>query len=267
MNDRSNMHLVIDDLSCQVRDTRISQAVRVFERSCNGAVKVYSVSLLCAELEASMEGLLENCDPQKTVMVFPGEGAETVKAVLSNKLRNQFRTISVAAKRMKDAKSSEIIGIDLPWPREKFDEVTETEKISTVIVFDDVIDSGATLQAVNKKLIYSNASWYAGALIIFCPLPYAEHEPYVYSVEGYEKVFASVILQRGGNQVPLNSLSSFVEGGEKCEKLVEHMLRQFVGPQDRDQFVGSLLALRELLGYSASSGSLDSSWYLSAVSV
>lgn len=84
-------HVVIDDLSYRSDNPGIAEEVSKFESSCIGKVKVYSLAELTRNLEQTMLPFLKTCNPQRTLIVFPGEGSETVKNILSKELQTGFR--------------------------------------------------------------------------------------------------------------------------------------------------------------------------------
>lgn len=242
-------HCVIDDLTCRIRDLRVAKAVQVFQASCTGAVKVYSATALTARLEIMMKGLADSCDPDHTLLIFPGEGAQAVKASLSRQFRKRFRSISVIARRVRDPKTGRVRSIDLPWSEQCLRKLVTRENIRILIVLDDVIDTGATLEALKKKVSRKNIAWYAGAPLIVSRLHCAEEATYKTRLERYEQVFATVMLEARNSLVSLNSLSSFLEGGEKTNRLVAKFLNQYVGSFNRTRFIEAIQTLGVLLGY------------------
>lgn len=244
-----NMHLVIDDLSCKSTDPAVTKAISTFESSCNGFIKVYSISQLTKTLEKSIRFLLDEQRQEKALLIFPGEGAETVKSVLSPNLLIDLPSVVVPAKRIKDPQSGKVLGTDLSWDKRILEDLVSEGEPHVFIVIDDVIDSGRTIIDLKRKIGSENVRWYAATPVAFSPLTHEGKESFPSSIEGYKKIFASVVLQGVTNPVPLNSLSSFVEGGKKTEKLVGKCLGYYVVPGNENDFINSLLQLRLLFGY------------------
>lgn len=242
----STTHLVLDDLSYRLPNKEVLDIIKGFEFSCNRGIKVYPVKKLTIDLEKTLLDFLTKCDLGKTVIIYPGEGAETVKSAMTSGILDSFQAITVSAKRLK-SQTGEVTGIDLPWGKEVLKDIADISKVNTLLIIDDVIDSGKTIQALKSNMGFPEATWYAAALIVYSPFFCEERKGFDSSIDGYERIFASVVIE--GDKISLNSLSSFVEGGQKTELLVNKCLSQYVREVDKPLFIDSLLQLGRLFGY------------------
>lgn len=233
-----NHHIVIDDLS---HFLPVNGDVSKFEESCGGKIKIYSMQ----ELTRIMERIMMT-DPQidqsNTVFLYPGDGAETVRSLLSDEVRDGFPSLSIGAKRVKDA-SGAVVGIDTPWDKNILNTVIDPDQVEHFVVVDDVIDTGRTLFAIQQQMDHPTASWSTATPIMFSPLPY-DRTSTPSSLEGFQSVTATLILQGDINPAPCNSLSSFVEGGKKTDKLLLLCEREYVKPEQQDNFYESIQALQ-----------------------
>ncbi|MDO8657758.1 MAG: hypothetical protein Q7K55_03390 [Candidatus Levybacteria bacterium] len=246
--DNANAHLVIDDLSCRSNNPAVAEAIKSLEISCRGLLQIYPVVDLSRKLWGRISAATQDFNPERMLLIFPGEGAETVKSGIADQFSPNLRSVVLPARRMKDPETGNTIGTDLPWDRQSIEAMLTTQEIDKIVVIDDVIDSGRTLLDLRRKVDYPDANWYAGAPIVFSPLPYKGRDRATSSILEYERIFASIVLQAEENPVPLNSLSSFVEGGAKTDKLVTKCLDQYAAGNEQ-LFLNSLLQLGKLLGY------------------
>lgn len=239
-----NIHLAIDDLTFREDSELIKNAAKNLEDCCQGQLRIYPITSITEGMVELTTGLLRTCDPESTLIIFPGEGAISVRDNLPQRMIVDFRSVVVEARRIRNREKGTIEGIEMPGVKRNLDIATNKMSLKTVLVIDDVIDTGSTINELRKEAAYPNTKWYAATPIMFSPLSYNGRINFLSSVEGYEKIFASLIVQGKENPVPLNSLSSFVEGSEKTQRLVGKCLDYYVKPEERALFVNSLLQLR-----------------------
>lgn len=246
--DDPRKHLVIDDISAKFVGLEVKAAVAMAEALCRGGIKIYEMDDLVRNLYVELSPFLESRNPAKTLLVFPGEGAQTVKDCMPQDVIARFPWITLEAHRIKDSQG-EVLGIDLSNVQELLDALGGSDAIEDVIVIDDVIDTGSTLNAIRQAAEADHLSWFAAAPIVYSPLIYPDRKSFPSSIEGYEKVFAAEVIQGVNNPTPLNSLTSFVEGGEKTDRLVKKCLDLFVAPEDAQAFLDTLFRLHGVLVY------------------
>ncbi|HVZ58446.1 MAG TPA: phosphoribosyltransferase [Patescibacteria group bacterium] len=241
-------HLVIDDLSFRFGGENV-QAVSELVAACQGkpgSFSLYQLPSLCRSLAELSLPLLVS-DPESTLIVYPGEGAESTRLAFPPGVLEQFQSVSVEARRIKDAEG-EVIGVRTPGITENIaTSVKQLAYVSKVIVVDDVIDSGKTLLAIKQQAGLDDIPWYAMAPIMFSPLPYEGRTKFPSSIPGFEELYAGIMIQGEKNPVDLNDLSSFLIGGEKTQRLLKKCINQFVTPQTIIPFVRSVAKLSEVI--------------------
>lgn len=91
------------------------------------------------------------------------------------------------------------------------------KEISTVIVLDDVISSGRTIEAVKVQAghAFPNAVWYAASWI-------SQYKP---SYLGYEDILTALTIRKKGvSMAPINSLSTLVDNHQRAKSFAERNL-------------------------------------------
>lgn len=245
------MRLIIDDVSSRFEDPdtirTINGYVENMINAVNQNIRVYPITALSKKLADLMIREVASYNPATTAVIYPGEGAETVRRTIPKDTLEKFPSVVVPARRVKDAKTREVSGIDLSWDIQQLYESLGGD-VETVIVLDDVIDSGRTLTSIRAKGAYTTSCWIAGTPIMFSPLPYKGKNDIPSSVPRYDKVFASIVLQGKKNPVPLNSLSSYVEGTEKSADLILACVYNYIdNVGDFAEFVSSIMRILRIL--------------------
>lgn len=108
-------------------------------------------STLAPETTALVERALTDAVPERTVIVFPGEGS---LSVLRESLPDQsclapFRCFPVPARRIVD--KGKVLGVSLEPGRDLTDTLSDGD-VDTVVVVDDCIATGSTVNAVRAMV-------------------------------------------------------------------------------------------------------------------
>lgn len=243
-----NAHLVIDDITVNANGQEVTDGISMFSFYCRKGITVYPITDLTTSLATDLAEFLGKLDPNRTMIILPGEGALTVRNALPKQLFENFPSVIVKARRIKDPETGDAIGVALPGAREDIQTAIEDLPIENILVVDDVIDTGKTIQELQREANIPYAAWSAAAPIMYSPLPYGRNLLFPTSVEGYDDLYAAMIIQGESNPVPLNSLSSFLEGGEKTDRLIAKCLAQYVDAQDVPAFTDMVLQLKKTLG-------------------
>lgn len=239
-------HFVIDDISPHFPYLSVEEKTKRLENFTHNRLQFLSLFTLCESLTLIGSPLLQQIDPEIALVVFPGAGANTVKLILDHQgLFNRFRAILIGASRIKNSETGLTESIFLSEIRTK---PKETKVIKTVIVIDDVIDTAATIKAVKRELSCHNATWYAATPILLSPFFYEGRNNFPSSVEAYQGILASLVI--GAKEPPpINSLSSFLEQGQKAERLIERSLTYVSSNEDRIYLLETLSDLRNMVRY------------------
>ncbi|MEI7498739.1 MAG: phosphoribosyltransferase [Candidatus Falkowbacteria bacterium] len=170
---------------------------------------VLEFDVIILEAEAMTTDVLawqnwENLTPEKTVLVMPGNGAEIVKTYIAkmnpawfSQWPWQFRPF---AKRIwQPGENPQIF-------TERIDPDKMHLGIKHVIVLDDVISSGSTIQ----RLKQINEPWIPGAT--WRAITWVKQEAAM--TKGFYPVIASKSIGERNHKVPINSLSTLMERPE-----------------------------------------------------
>lgn len=242
-----DMHFVIDDVSLEIDESSTREDIRRFQEVAsqdNSGIHVLDLVDLTDHMVMLISPFLDKVDPATTLLLFPGSGARSVRKALPEEILARFPTCNVEAKRVKDPQTNKAVGIETPHIQEEIAKMREAiPSIETVIVFDDVVDSGQTLLTVQERADLPNAVWVAATPILFSPLPYGRIES-PSSLPTFTALVATTVLQGKQNPVDLNSLTSFIEGGKKTDRLVKKCLERYVQLEGQSDFLQVLQALR-----------------------
>jgi len=132
-----------------------------------------------------------------STIIWPGEGAKAVQKSLD------LGGINIAAQR---------IGFESPRVEVAFFQVIAEGKIAIV---DDVVASGATAIAVWSQGNFKRASLVAWIM----------QSPHDAALRCYEKIFVGLLVRGDNGQVPINSLSTFLERQEVLEDYAQRYAR------------------------------------------
>lgn len=202
------MRIIIDDIHAGI-------AGKAFE---NSETTVLSSEEMTVQLVTSP--LWEKFDPAKTILIFPGGGAEIVRRYVSNDWLNKWQWTTVPAKRFWQPGTA-------PWAiagRIAPDRFLLGFK--NIVIIDDVISSGETarmVRRVNEPWI-PGATWHAFTWI-------AER---VANLPGFGVKYAAVEVGERNRKVPINSLSTLTS----CPEIARSYAQR--NTADPEQFLASL---------------------------
>ncbi|MBI4093320.1 MAG: hypothetical protein HY420_05345 [Candidatus Kerfeldbacteria bacterium] len=173
---------------------------------------------LAADLEGILNGIVER--EQDMLFVFPGNGANYPRK-LSRACRESTYA-SVYAKRFWQPGTDPIVmaGVILP-------DIFLITKVKTVVVVDDVISSGLTMQKVhqNNAWRFTQAKWVGASWVAQIPQMRAKS-----GVNGYKYVATACVVGRtNGGRVPINSISTLRQQREIAES---YSRRHFRKPEE-----------------------------------
>lgn len=206
------MRIIIDDIHAGI-------AGKMLEGS---GTTILSSEEMTTQLVASH--LWEKFDPAKTILIFPGGGAEIIRGYLPNGWLKQWRWTTVPAKRFWQPGTA-------PWAiagRIAPDRFLLGFK--NMIIIDDVISSGETarmVRRVNEPWI-PGATWHAFTWI-------AERAA---NLPGFGIKYAVAEVGERNRKVPINSLSTLIS----CPEIARNYARR--NTTDPEQFLALLNQLK-----------------------
>lgn len=163
---------------------------------------------------------------QSTVLLLPGEGAVAAESY-SFLSKNCSRSLHIKAHRHWQPGSSPIIEM------EKLEINKSLENIKDVIVLDDVISSGRTMNTVYdlNKDIFPGAQWHAAVWL-------SQRNP---DCTNFANIFAGAkIIHEGLARVPINSLSTLIKDPQRAAFFAK---RNF---KDPDTFLNLLKQIKNI---------------------
>lgn len=224
--DSNNNRLVIDDISYKA-DTSIEESLELLFLSCSGDVQSFDARRQAQLLGEGMERLVTVLDPKRTMVLFPGNGAQVVQDLLPTALFADMQVLSVPTVRTIDPKTKAVQGVSIANVT-KMRKIVGDKKIRNVVVVDDVIMSGTTLSAIRQALSIRNADWYAGSFFMLSPIQNKGRATTPSGVDGY-KVIITPTLYQGTTGIPaVNSLSTLIGSSEKSEAVRKRYMTDFV---------------------------------------
>lgn len=178
------------------------------------AAQFEKLGLEVLQAEVLTQGLIKmqlwgNLDPQKTLLVFPGNGASIVRAYLPTSWLKKWKCARVHAKRYWKP------GMD---PRIVVTRISDQMLLGVwdVVVIDDVISSGQTM----RKLRELNQPWIPGAT--WHALTWiAQRDTAQRKLKGFAALCASEEVGVKGSRIPINSLSTLLEHPEIAQSYAQ----------------------------------------------
>lgn len=172
-------------------------------------------SQLAADTEAILaEVLREDC---RALLVFPGNGSNYPRKL--SHICQESDGASVCAKRFWQPGNDPVVtaGVILP-------DIFLITNIKTVVVVDDVISSGLTMQKLhqNNAWRFTQAKWIGVSWVAQIPQMRAKS-----GVNGYERIaVACVVGKTNGARVPVNSISTLRQNREIAESYASRHFRR-----------------------------------------
>jgi hypoxanthine phosphoribosyltransferase len=136
-------------------------------------------------------------DPEKTMLVFPGNGSGIVRSYLPRSWLDQWQWTSVLAKR---------IWAPGDTPRVEVGRVFSQRFLlgfKDLVVIDDVVSSGQTVRAIRKV----NRPWIPG--VRWRSVTWVQQR--AANMRGFDSRFAVIEVGEEKSKVPVNSLSTLID--------------------------------------------------------
>ncbi len=158
--------------------------------------------------------LLHKFNPKKTLLVYPGNGGKDIMDKLD--LSYIHPSTNVPAKRLWQPGQDPVV---CTW--EVLPERHILTNIETVVVIDDVISSGKTIEQLYVRNIWKfpKAKWHALSLV---------GRPK--KINGYDYLYTLNLITNSKcpeKKIPINSISTFIEDKKIC---VDYALRNIKNP-------------------------------------
>ena len=240
--DNRQTRLALDDISYKT-DASTEEGIELLLMSCKGWVEMYDTAKLTDTLALRMQTFLQGLDKKRTLVLFPGNGAQVVKDRLmeSNALEG-LTTADVETQRQVDQKGS-VVGVEIVGKNQVREKISAT-KPDTILVFDDVISTGSTLTALQTAFPVRNAQWYAATLMTLSPIQNRRNgKPS--GVDGYKSIITSVVYQGISGIPALNSLSTLIGDSPKSEVVRAKYIDDYVS--ESETFAEAVQMLRQRL--------------------
>lgn len=172
-----------------------------------------------SQLAADIEGILTEIIRQDctTLLVFPGNGSNYPRKL--SRICQEVGGASVFAKRFWQPGTDPIVTAGAILP-----DIFLIMNVETVVVVDDVISSGLTMQKVreNNAWRFTRAKWLGVSWVAQIPQMRAGS-----GVNGYEQVAtACVVGKTNGTRVPVNSISTLRQNREIATSYAERHFRK-----------------------------------------
>lgn len=172
-----------------------------------------------SQLAADTEEILSEIIRQAcvTLLVFPGNGSNYPRKL--SRVCQESNGASICAKRFWQPGADPIVtaGVILP-------NIFLITNMEMVVVLDDVISSGLTMQKVreNNAWRFTRAKWVGVSWVAQIPQMRAKS-----GVNGYERVLtACVVGKTNGKRVPVNSISTLRQNREIAASYAERHFRK-----------------------------------------
>lgn len=195
-------------VECKVVVDKISKVkVLIFDVDLDKALmKLFgNFGFVVCDAEEITRNILEwkgwnDLDRSKTVLVFPGNGANLLKKYLSEDWLSNWQTAGVFAKRFWEPGQDPYVIVERIFPDYM------ALGIDKIVLLDDVVSSGMTFRKVREKNIpwIPNAQWLGATWI-------AQEAA---KTTGFETVFSAKIFGSKNAKVPIISLSTLISEKE-----------------------------------------------------
>ena len=224
--------LAIDDISYKAK-LPIDYDIEMLKLACNGWVEIYDARDLTASLEQKLKSLVRALNPRKTIVIFPGNGAQVVKELLGKNLFDGFPSTSVSTQRIIDTGTKTLLGVQVE-NKNAVRKILSEINPEIILVLDDAIATGATLTALQQAFSTRKTEWFAGSLMMLSPLQRRGNKNSNSGIDGYRTILSPIIYQGVSGTPPLNSLSTFVGDSEKSEIVRYNYMQEYA--DDKEAF-------------------------------
>jgi hypothetical protein len=225
-------YLLVDDISME--EMALSEDI-------NG-IEVLDMPELISEMLPTLTTVLSTYDPEQVLLIFPGGGGRRVHSYLPPDILASYSGINLQVQRVKDPTR----GVRNPSMSEE-----EREKLyyslvdkAVVVILDDAINEGATLQYIRYACDINGLSWISASPIIFSPLPQQTKRRTTSSIDGYDAVIGAQVLEGPTNPVRLNFISSLIKRN-LYDKHVQDIIANNMKPDDGRRLINWLLRLQQ----------------------
>lgn len=157
----------------------------------------------------------EECDPQQTVLVFPGSGANIVRQYLNPTWLAKWRGFRFYAKRFWQPGEDPQVVAERIFPDQM------VVGVKRVVVIDDVFSSGQTAKLVREK----NYAWIPGA--DWWAVGWISQR--AVSLKGFSRSFTAEQFGTKTKKVPINSLSTLLADINIAQS---YAMRNFERPEE-----------------------------------
>ncbi len=238
--DTQTTRIGIDDISYRAIEP-IEEDIEMLALSCRGWLEIYRAEELTSTMIMKLQRLLDTVNRRRVMMIFPGNGARVVQDLLPKDITESVSTIEIPTQRKVGLKGAveDVVINDTTRARK----IISDNKIETVIVLDDVIATGATLEALREAIPGRNIEWYAGSLLMRSPLQRSKKTTAQCGVEGYNAIISSIVYQGTTGTVPINSLSTLIATSELSEAVRSRYMINYV--EDRKAFLDTIQRLQQ----------------------
>src|SRR3989344_168576 len=226
--DTQSTRLAIDDVSYCAKES-IQEYIELLALSCKGWLEVYDAESLIQGLSQKIGEFLTVLDKEKSLLIFPGNGAKVLKDLMPEELVGGFPSIEISTQRKVDPQTGAVLGVDI-IRKPKID-----TKIDNILIVDDVIATGTTLRAIKDSISLRNANWFACSMMTLSPIQNRQRsKESACGIDGYSSITCPIVYQGTTGTPPLNSLSNFIGVSEKSEMVRERYIQKYV--KDIDSF-------------------------------
>lgn len=194
---------------------QVREGLELLETSDGRELLFLEDSRLAADTEEILAEIIrQDC---KTLFVFPGNGSNYPRKL--SRICQKMGGASVFAKRFWQPGTDPIVtaGVILP-------DIFLITNVETVVVVDDVISSGLTMQKVreNNAWRFTRAKWLGVSWVAQIPQMRAKS-----GVNGYVRVAtACVVGKTNGTRVPVNSISTLRQDRKIATSYAERHFRR-----------------------------------------
>lgn len=234
-----SQRFIIDDLG-QASPTK-NQAIALLRESCTGEITIYPTETLSQIVKNALqlldvgegEGLIGR---RTTLVIFPGDGADSVRRAIQPYPLVVKATTVPTSRLLKPDGSIDTVNIG--------DLTNKPKDIQTILVIDDVIASGSTLDAIREKLLeaFPNVNFMAMSLAMLSPLQNRNKKNKLSQsgIAGYDVVWTAVVYD-GLNGIPaINSLSTLIGNTPKSYAVRERYQKYVLDPKGFNEAIRQL---------------------------
>lgn len=233
--------LAIDDVSYRA-NSPIQDAIETLALACRGWIEVYDAKMLTDVLSEKLDSLFRAIDKGRTVVIFPGNGAQVVRDLLPINILTDLSSVDVKTERRINTRTGAVEGVEIGG-KTQVRELIAATRATTIIVLDDVIATGTTLTALREAFPVRNIEWFGGSLLML--VQSRKKATSRSGVEGYNAIITPIAYQ-GTTGIPaLNSLSTLIGDSEKSKTVRSKYLLNYV--EDRDTFIETSERIRRTL--------------------